>query len=183
MKLLHQIKQLLKNTKMCVLLATKYRGAVAGCDFYVGESVTIHGPGFQAGNHVYIGHDSEIAPYVTIGDFSNLSSCVVIAGGDHIYDKIGVPVKFSGRPPSLKTIIGKDVLIGHGATIMRGISIGNGAIIGAGAVVTKDVPPYAIMGGVPAVLIRQRFSADAAALHEAALESFQPSEFVSTRPN
>jgi acetyltransferase-like isoleucine patch superfamily enzyme len=53
--------------------------------------------------------------------------------------------------------IGSDVWIGARALIMGGISIGHGAIIGAGAVVTKDVPPYAIVGGVPAKLIRYRF--------------------------
>ncbi len=54
-------------------------------------------------------------------------------------------------------IIGHDVWIGRRAMIMSGVTIGNGAVIGAGAVVTKDVPPYAIVGGVPAKLIRYRF--------------------------
>lgn len=53
--------------------------------------------------------------------------------------------------------IGHDVWIGHGATLLPGIRIGNGAAIGAGAVVTKDVAPYAIVGGVPARPIRDRF--------------------------
>ncbi len=55
-------------------------------------------------------------------------------------------------------IIGHDVWIGFGATIIKGVKIGNGAIIGSGAVVTKDVPPYAIVGGNPAKIIRYRFS-------------------------
>jgi hypothetical protein len=53
--------------------------------------------------------------------------------------------------------IGNDVWIGQCAQLKRGIRIGNGAIIGACSLVTKDVPPYAIMGGVPARLIRYRF--------------------------
>jgi acetyltransferase-like isoleucine patch superfamily enzyme len=54
--------------------------------------------------------------------------------------------------------IGHDVWIGQDVLLARGISIGHGAVIGAGAVVTKDVPPYAIVGGVPAKIIKYRFS-------------------------
>ncbi|GIW07274.1 MAG: hypothetical protein KatS3mg060_2079 [Dehalococcoidia bacterium] len=58
--------------------------------------------------------------------------------------------------------IGHDVWIGHGAIVLPGVTIGNGAAIGAGAVVTKDVPPYLIVAGVPARPIRERFPADIA---------------------
>lgn len=54
-------------------------------------------------------------------------------------------------------IIGDDVWIGYGAIIMSGVQIGQGAVVAAGAVVTKDVPPYAIVGGVPAKIIKYRF--------------------------
>ena len=56
-----------------------------------------------------------------------------------------------------KTIIGSDVWIGAHAQIKSGLTIGNGAVVAAGAVVTRDVPPYAIVGGVPAKVIRYRF--------------------------
>ncbi len=55
------------------------------------------------------------------------------------------------------TIIGNDVWIGYEAIIMQGVKIGDGAIIGTRAVVTKDVPPYTIVGGVPANVIKKRF--------------------------
>lgn len=57
-------------------------------------------------------------------------------------------------------VIGNDVWIGYEAVVMAGVTIGDGAIIGARAVVTKDVPPYTIVGGVPAREIRRRFSDD-----------------------
>ena len=57
-------------------------------------------------------------------------------------------------------VIGNDVWIGYEAVIMAGVHIGDGAIIGTRAVVTKDVPPYTIVGGVPAKIIRKRFDDD-----------------------
>lgn len=57
-------------------------------------------------------------------------------------------------------IVGNDVWIGYEAVIMAGITIGDGAIVGTRAVVTKNVPPYTIVGGVPAKAIRKRFSED-----------------------
>ena len=57
-------------------------------------------------------------------------------------------------------LIGNDVWIGYEAVIMAGVHIGDGAIVGTRAVVTKDVPPYTIVGGIPAKEIRKRFSPD-----------------------
>ena len=57
-------------------------------------------------------------------------------------------------------IIGNDVWIGYEAVILSGVTVGDGAIIGTRAVVTKDVPPYTIVGGVPAKPIKKRFSED-----------------------
>ncbi len=55
-------------------------------------------------------------------------------------------------------VVDDDVWIGYGATILSGVHVGQGAVIAAGAVVTKDVPPYAVVGGVPAKVIKYRFS-------------------------
>ena len=160
-------KDLLKRIRI-LLLRRRYRGARIGKGFHVGASVRI-GAAFEAGDYVYIGPYSQIPPRVRIGHYSSLSAYVAIVGADHNCEPPGVPIVFAGRPPSLVTTIGRDVLIGHGAILMRGITIGNGAIVGAGAVVTKDVPAYAVVAGVPAKILRYRLDAEGQAIHEAML--------------
>ncbi len=66
--------------------------------------------------------------------------------------------KFADDERKYQVVIGNDVWIGDSALLMSGVTIGDGAIIAAGAVVTKDVPPYAIVGGVPAKVIKYRFT-------------------------
>lgn len=76
-----------------------------------------------------------------------------------VFDPEAIDVYKAGFTGLPDTVIGHDVWIGHGALILPGVRIGSGAIIGAGAVVTRDVPPYSIVAGNPARLIRPRFEA------------------------
>ena len=110
-----------------------------------------------AGDYVFIGSHCIIYPKVEIGNYTMLANNVSIIGGDHVYDKVGVPIIFSGRDLLLPTIIGKDCWIGANAIIMTGVHIGDGVIVGAGSVVTKDLQPYCVYGGVPAKKIKDRF--------------------------
>jgi acetyltransferase-like isoleucine patch superfamily enzyme len=158
-------KEVLKQVRAWLLVRFRYRGALVGRSFHAGQSVSI-GPGFVAGDYVYVGSHSQLPPHVHVGHYSSLSARVAIVGSDHKYDNPGVPIVFSGRPPSCVTTIGADVLIGHGAILLRGITIGNGAVVGAGAVVTKDVPPYAVVVGVPAKILRYRFDERERVVHE-----------------
>ena len=77
---------------------------------------------------------------------------------NHEYSSIDKPMRLQGPQEIRPVSIGNDVWIGSRVTILPGVNIGDGAIIAAGAVVTKDVPSYAIVGGVPAKLLRMRFS-------------------------
>ena len=69
-------------------------------------------------------------------------------------------VKESTINPYKRVVVGNDVWIGVRTMVMGGVKIGDGAVIGAGSIVTKDVPPYAVVAGVPAKVIRFRFPQD-----------------------
>ena len=72
---------------------------------------------------------------------------------------LGVDQEFRTRRAARRVTVGHDVWIGHGAVIMPGVTIGNGAVIGANAVVTRDVPGWTIVAGVPALELKERFPA------------------------
>lgn len=100
-----------------------------------------------------------IGNYCSIGE----KVCFVL-GGEHTYKGLSTyPFSQLIMKERIETvskgpvIVNDDVWIGYGATILSGVHIGQGAIVAAGAVVTKDVPPYAIVGGVPAQVIKYRF--------------------------
>jgi acetyltransferase-like isoleucine patch superfamily enzyme len=110
---------------------------------------------------------------VEIGAFTSIASNVNYSYGNHplksvsthpffFLSEVGfvetsIP-EFLPRPSHIT--IGHDVWIGRDATILTNVNIGTGAVVAAGAVVTTDVPPYAIVGGVPAKIIRMRFDAE-----------------------
>lgn len=109
---------------------------------------------------------------ILIGDNVMFGPEVTIRGGNHRIDIVGKPMiaisddeKRPEDDPGV--IIGDDVWIGTRAIILAGVTIGRGAVIAAGALVTKDVPPYAIVGGNPAKLIRMRWDDETIARHQA----------------
>jgi acetyltransferase-like isoleucine patch superfamily enzyme len=111
----------------------------------------------EIGPYAYVGPEAMICPRVRIGAYSMIGPRVTIVGKDHIFDRAGVPTIFSGRPALSPTVIDADVWIGACSTLIAGVHIGRGSVVAAGAVVTRDVPPFCIVAGVPARVLRKRF--------------------------
>jgi acetyltransferase-like isoleucine patch superfamily enzyme len=121
------------------------------------------------GEYTRVRHFSTVY-HATIGKFSTISKNVRIGIGQHptnlistnlifykrnlITNKWVRPIKFEEYKP---ISIGNDVWVGESAMVMGGVKIGDGAVIAAHSVVTRDVPPYAIVAGVPAKVVKYRF--------------------------
>jgi len=92
--------------------------------------------------------------------------CAFLNRDDHRYDIVGKAIWDSGRGDAHKIVIEDDVWIGHGVIVLSNVTIGRGAVIAAGSVVNKDVPPYGIVGGVPAKVLKMRFTPEQIKEHE-----------------
>lgn len=136
----------------------------------IGERVILRE--VMVGDFTYFERNGE-GIYAEIGKFCSIAANVRINALEHPMERLtthkvsyrpneyfrylGVDGEFRARRQAQRVAIGNDVWIGHGAVITPGVQIGHGAVIGANAVVTKDVPPYHVVGGVPARFIRKRF--------------------------
>lgn len=136
----------------------------------VGEGSRVQNCTF--GDYAYCDRYSDIAN-TTVGKFANIAAFTRIGPTDHpmgnaslhhflyrssyYWDDAKDDPAFFARRKSRRTELGHDCWIGHGAIVRPDVAIGIGAVVAAGAVVTRDVAPYMIVAGVPAVPLRERF--------------------------
>ncbi|MGL6178927.1 MAG: acyltransferase [Tannerellaceae bacterium] len=131
----------------------------------------------SVGSNVYIGPKANfmaVESVIYIGNNILFGPNVTIIGGDHKYDTIGkciINEHTRDKSSSGDVVIEDDVWIGANVLILKGVTIARGSIVAAGSVVSKDVQPYSIYAGVPAKLIRRRFTINQIIQHESALYS------------
>jgi maltose O-acetyltransferase len=120
-----------------------------GANFGKGSYVTI-------GDNSGIGVNASLPSKISIGKDVMMGPDVLILSQLHNFDDLTIPMIEQGVSEFKKVIIEDDVWIGARVVIMPGIKIGKGSIVGVGAVVTENVPPYSIVGGIPAKVIKYR---------------------------
>ena len=111
------------------------------------------------GHHVYINHGCDIittSSRVDIGNYVMFGPHVTLVAQNHDFSGWQRPMILNSHYRRGDIQIEDDVWVGANVTVLAGVTIHRGAVIGAGAVVTKDIPPFTVVGGVPAVFIRNR---------------------------
>ena len=115
------------------------------------------GEGLKVGDHSNIGPYSYIgcSGYIEIGNHVMISPRVSIYAENHVFDEVTQTIKSQGVVRK-NVIIEDDCWIAANSIILAGVTIGKGSVVAAGSVVTTDVPPYSVVGGIPARLIKKR---------------------------
>lgn len=166
------IKSILNSFRNFLLFKVLYRWVKTGTNVHCQYSTRFWSPHRHTllGSNVGIGHNCHFLSDIEIGNKVLIASeCSFLNSDDHNYKVIGKTMWDSGRGDKYKIFISDDVWIGQGAMLLSPVKIGRGAIVSAGSVVVKDVPPYAIVGGVPAKIISWRFTTEEIAEHEGIL--------------
>lgn len=152
------------NTYAFFALIRKMRSAIASlCLEYSGKNINVEknanfgfGRGIRLGNNSGLGINCKVRGPLVIGDDVMMGPDVIIYTENHETSRTDVPMRGQGSTEAKKVTISSDVWIGARVIILPGVTIGRGAIIAAGAVVSKDVPDYSVVGGVPAKVLKYR---------------------------
>ena len=148
---------------ICRIIRVLRSGIAGGCFDKYGKHINVEkNADFGTGKDISIGNNSGLGISccvrgpLEIGDNVMMGPDVRILTSNHRTDRLDIPMCQQGSFPKEKVVIGSDVWIGTRVVILPGVYIGNGSIVAAGAVVSKDVPDYAVVGGVPAKVIKYR---------------------------
>lgn len=114
------------------------------------------GVGIRIGKNSNLGINCKVRGPLEIGEDVMMGPNVIISTSNHKHEDVTIHMIFQGHTPPSKVKIEDDCWIGFNVIILPGVTIGKGSIVVAGAVVTKSVPPYSIVGGVPAKVIKSR---------------------------
>lgn len=117
-------------------------------------------PDLSIGDNSGVGINCEVHGPVSIGSDVMMAPEVVIYTSNHKFERMDISMAQQGLTENKPVTIGNDVWIGRRAMIMPGVTIGDGSVIGAGAIVTKDVPQYSVVAGVPAKVVKYRKNND-----------------------
>ena len=120
------------------------------------EKGSTFGYDLEIGDNSGVGINAQLSLGIKIGNNVMMAPEVVILTSNHAHDKTDIPMMFQGSQGYKKVMIEDDVWKGQRAIILPGVTLKKGTIVGAGAVVTKTYPPYSIIGGNPARLIKSR---------------------------
>ncbi len=120
------------------------------------EKGATFGYDLEIGDNSGVGINAQLSLGVKIGNNVMMAPDVVILTSNHAHDKIDIPMMFQGSEGFKEVIIEDDVWIGQRAIILPGVTLRKGTIVGAGSIVTKSFPPYSIIAGNPARLIKSR---------------------------
>lgn len=134
----------------------KYLLEHRGEEVNIEKNVELRWGGIELGDRSSFGEGSIIGGNTVVGKDVMIGRQLLTIPRNHKIDDPDLPMIKQGFQPATKIIIDDDVWIGDRVTILAGVHIHSHSVVGAGAVVTKDVPEYAIVGGVPAKVIRYR---------------------------
>ncbi len=166
------IRPLLNSIRNVLLFKMRYPWVKTGREVHCQWSATFWSPHRQIklGSHIGIGYRCTFMCDMEIGNKVLIASDVaMINSDDHRFNVIGKSIWDSGRCDNYKIVVEDDVWIGHGSILLTPLRVGRGSVVSAGSVVTKDIPRYAVVAGVPARVIKMRFSPEEIAEHESIL--------------
>lgn len=168
--LLHyKLNKLHKEKRVKIGFNTLIRNSILGFDVFIGSDCLFNSS--SVGDNTYCNSNTRVN-HTAVGKFCSIGSNVKIGIGSHPTHMATTHPAFYANNKGFKTfadkmyyqeehgnnIVGNDVWIGSDVTILNNVKVGNGAIVAIGSIVTKDVPDYAVVAGIPAKIIKYRFN-------------------------